>query len=186
MLTAALLTLLTQMETPPPTVAEPKAPTEAKVTIESEASGVSLVERASKKTVCSAPCGQLVPTDENRLYVLTAPGAVESDPFNLRGATTDVTLGWRPGSASARSVGTALIIIGGLAVMTAIGMGVAAIVAAVNCGTNAGPCNKLDWAWATLPLSVGGYVILGIGMTLTFRFGFEKFELEIAPAPPQG
>jgi hypothetical protein len=187
MLTAVLLVLVAQMETPPPAPQEPKPPTSAKVTIETPASGVSLVDRASKKPACSAPCGQLVRTDETLEYVLTAPGAVESDPFSLRGATTDVTLNWRPGSGAARGVGTALIIIGGLAVMTAIGMGIAAIVAAVNCGTNAGPCNKLDWAWATLPLSVGGYVVLGIGMTLSFRFGFEKFELEIAPpAAPQG
>jgi hypothetical protein len=181
MITAALLLMLAQLETPPPMPQTPPPPTEAKVTIESEASGVSLVERATKKTACSAPCAQLLRTDESLEYVLSAPGAVESDPFTLRGATTDVTLTWRPGTSTSRGLGTALIIVGGLAVMTAIAMGISALIIGVTCANGPNGCSPLTWAWATLPLSVGGYIVLGIGMTLTFRFGFEKIEINVAP-----
>jgi hypothetical protein len=181
MLAATVLVLLTQLETPPPAPQTPPPPTEAKVKIESEASGVTLVERATKKTACSAPCGQLLRTDESLEYVLAAPGVVQSDPFTLRGATTEVTLSWRPGTTTSRGLGTALIIVGGLAVMTAIAMGISALIIGVTCGNSPSGCSPLTWAWATLPLSVGGYVVLGIGMTLTFRFGFEKLEVDVAP-----
>lgn len=183
--TLLALAALAQVEVPPPEPAKPAGP--VKVTVESEAEGVTLVDRASRKVLCKAPCGELLPRPEGAEFQLTAPGAYDSAPFTLTNAADEVKVRWFPGTRAARIFGVLLTVVGGAAVMTAIGVGVASLVIGISCAANNTPCPRFDWAWSALPLSVGGYLALGFGMTLTFRYGVEGLHVEaVLPPAPRG
>lgn len=179
--TLVALTALAQVEVPPPEPAKPAGP--VKVTVESEARGVSLLDRASRKVLCQAPCGELLPRPEGAEFLLTAPGAYDSDPFSLTNAADDIKVRWFPATPAARIFGVILTVVGGAAVMAAIGVGVASLVIGISCVANNTACPRFDWAWSALPLSVGGYLALGFGMTLTFRYGVEGLHVEAVTSP---
>ena len=182
MLLAALsLALLAQTPGAAAEAPTPRRSTQAQVHLETTARSASLIELTSRKKVCAGPCGQLLETTGDVAYQLVSPEVLESAPFSLENATTDVTVRWRPATTATRVFGVGLIIIGGVAVLTAIAMGLSALILGVSCTASGRPCPSFTWAYATIPLSVGGYVLLGIGMTLTFRFGIEKLEVEVAP-----
>lgn len=166
---------------PPPAAAKPAPP--VKVHLKTEAPGASLVDRASKRVLCSAPCGQLLERAEGAELQLAAPGVLDSDVFSLAGAADEVTVRWRPATTVTRVFGTGLTILGGAAVVAAIAIGLAAMVGGIRCASSGAGCPSFTWAYSAIPLSVGGYVALGFGMTLMFRFGIERLELEATPQP---
>jgi hypothetical protein len=157
---------------------EPAKPAPVKVHLATETRGATLVERASKKVLCAAPCGQLLEREKGAEYLLLAPGVLDSDAFSLEGAADEVTVRWHPATSATRVFGVGLTVLGGVAVLAAIAIGVTAMVMGIVCSANGTACPSFGFAWSTLPLAVGGYVVLGVGMTLMFRFGVERLEIE--------
>jgi hypothetical protein len=152
------------------------APTESKVNLVSQTQGVSLAERATKKQRCTSPCGQLLPSGEAE-YVLSAPGVIDSDPFTL-GSAAEVNVRWHPATLGSRVGGAVLTITGFAAVLASIAVGLTAMILGISCSNSPAGCGDFRWAYSAIGLAGGGYVALGIGMTLMFRFGFEGLSVE--------
>jgi hypothetical protein len=174
LLAALVLTVVSQAETPAPTA--PSAPAEVKVNIVSETSGVTLAERATKKVRCTSPCAQLLPSGEAE-YVLSAPGVMDSDPFTL-GTAAEVNVRWRAATMASRIGGAVLTITGFAAVLASIAIGLTAMILGISCSNSPAGCGDFRWAYSAIGLAGGGYVALGIGMTLMFRFGIEGLSVE--------
>jgi hypothetical protein len=162
-------------------VPAPAAP--VKVTVITEARGATLTERVSKKVVCSAPCGQLLTAKTGAEFVLRGEGAIDSDPFTL-GTAPEVNVRWVPASMVSRVFGVALTVTGFVAVLSAIAVGLSAMVLGIACSNSAAGCGDLRWAYSAIGHAGGGYAVLGVGMTLMFRFGMEGLAVEAVPPPP--
>ena len=174
LLAALVLTVVSQTEAPAPSA--PAAPAEVKVNIVSETSGVTLAERATKNVRCTSPCGQLLPAGEAQ-YVLSAPGVIDSDPFTL-GSAAEVNVRWHPATMASRVGGAVLTITGFVAVLASIAVGLTAMILGISCSNSPQGCGDFRWAYSAIGLAGGGYVALGIGVTLMFRFGFEGLAVE--------
>lgn len=154
----------------------------SRVTIETEARGVYLVDRVDQKKRCAAPCGEKLSFYEHSEWQLVAPGFMDSAPFSLSEGQGDAVVRWRPASLPPRIVGIGLAGVGFLSLLLATGIAVMAALSPLFCGIPEG-CGAPTWATAAIPFAAGGAVFVGLGAVFIFRFGFERLHLEF-PAPP--
>ena len=149
--------------------------TTARIHLDSTIAGAKLIELPSGRTVCEQPCSVSVRTSDLLEYRLSVPGAMDSKEFSLHDAPSDAVVHWRPAKAGLRALGLGVAAVGALAYGAGLAIAFFALYVAVGNSFNGfGSRASLEWAWSALPLGLGGFAVLAVGMTVVFRFGVER------------
>lgn len=114
------------------------------------------------RTICTAPCDQVIPAQKRQTFFFGADGMVPSRGFKLSKLQGNITARVQGGSLAARQIGFLLGGFGGTAVLggvTMLGVGYA------NTGSHLSSEGKVVEGSNT-NLTTGGFIVLGVGAAM--------------------
>lgn len=163
-------------------------PSRVRVSLTAKAANAELYDVAALMTLCRAPCGIWLNTDETRRYQVKAPGVTESSEFTLNDFSGDVSIHFEHRNDVARALGLTATIIGGVGVIggAALALGWLIVIGIVNLFTFAfggrGYVGAFEILYAAAIAALGGGAFLTPGLILMLGIGRQK--LDINPGPP--
>lgn len=166
----------------------PQHPARVRVRLTAEAPGAELYDVVALMTMCRAPCGVWLDTDETRRYQVRAPGVTASSEFGLNELSGEVAIHFKHRSDVARGLGLASTIVGAVGVVggAVLAVGWLVVIGLVNLFTlgfgGRGFVGGFEVLYvAALAAGVGG-AFLTPGLILLLGAGRERLSIDAAPA----
>jgi hypothetical protein len=165
-------------------------PSRVRVSLTAEAPNAELYDVAALMTLCRAPCGVWLNTDETRRYQVKAPGVTESSEFSLNEFSGEVSIYFKHRNDVARALGLTATIIGGVGVIggAALALGWLVVMGLVNLFTFAfggrGYLGAFEFLYAAAIAALGGGAFLTPGLVLMLGIGRQRLDITQGPSTP--
>jgi hypothetical protein len=165
-------------------------PSRVRVSLTAEAPNAELYDVAALMTLCRAPCGVWLNTDETRRYKVRAPGVTESAEFALNDFSGEVTVNFKHRNDVARGLGLASTIVGAVGIIggAVIAVGWLIVIGLINLfvaafGSSTGVVGGFEFLYVAALAAGVGSAFLTPGLILMLGLGRER--LDIHEGPPQ-
>ena len=164
-------------------------PARVRVSLTAEAPGAELYDVSALMSLCRAPCGVWLNTDETRRYQIRAPGVTESSEFSLNDFNGDVSIHFVHRNNVARALGLVGTIVGGVGLIAgaALALGWLVVIGLLNLFSvglgGRGYIGAFEILYvAAIAAGIGG-AFLTPGLILMLGIGRQKLDIREGPPP---